>query len=154
MKKIRIGGGWLGEWCKAVAAWKLVFCVVCLFFVLPTAVRAENGRDFAGQYTLSDVIKSNGSVNAMLTVRIVNYSGHDIQGARVVLAGLGTVIADNVGLANHASQAIRIAVTISSRDFAHWRSGPPLTVEYREIDGTLSRRAVELIRTAAIEEVR
>ena len=124
-----------------------------MFFVLSVAVRAENGRDFAGRYMLSDVIRSNGTVSAMLTVRIVNYSGHDIRGARVLLAGSGTAIADNVGLANHASQAIRAAVTVSSLEFAHWRSGPPLVIEYRETDGSLSRRAVELIRTAAIPEV-
>ena len=130
-------------------------CLLCSVSLAPIpSAWAENGRDFAGQYTLTDVVSSNGAVSAMLTVRIVNYSGRDIQGARVLLAGTPTPIADNVGLANHANQWIRVAVTVSTRELAHWRSGPHLTVEYREIDGSLSRRAVELIRAAALPEVR
>lgn len=129
----------------------LLFCVSIAPF--PSA-RAENGRDFAGRYTLANIVEVNGTVSAMLTVRIINYSGRDIQGARVLLAGSRTPIADNVGLANHANQTIRVAVTVSSREFAHWRSGPHLSVEYRETDGSLSRRAVELMRAAAIPEVR
>jgi hypothetical protein len=48
-------------------------------------VGAENGRDFAGRYALSDVLVSNGLVSATLTVRLHNYSGNDIQAARLLL---------------------------------------------------------------------
>ena len=132
----------------------LCACLVLSAVVPFTVARAENGRDFAGQYALSGVVESNGTVSAMLTLRIVNYSGHDIWGARVLLAGTRTVIADNIGFANHAHQVIRTAVTVPSREFARWQHGPALAVEWREADGSLARRPVELLRAAAIADVK
>ena len=142
------------NWCgifgrRMLALWPLVCACVAPF----SAVRAENGRDFAGEYTLSGIVESNGTVSATLTVRIANYSGHDIQGARLLLAGSGTAIADNIGFANHARQVIRTPVTIPSREFARWRNGPVLAVEWRDIDGSLARRPVELHRAPVMPEV-
>jgi len=125
----------------------------CAGFLTSVIVRGENGRDFTGQYVFSGVVANNHTVNAMLTVRIVNHAGHQITGARVWLGGTGMIVADNLSLAWHASQVIRVPITISSREFARWRQGPPLTVEYREADGAVSRRTVELIRTETIPGV-
>lgn len=134
-----------------MAAITLLFCACTAPF---TVARAENGRDFAGQYQLSGVVESNGTVTAMLTVRIFNYSGQDIWGARVQLAGpQQTVIGDNIGFANHTHQVIRAVVTVPATEFARWWHGPALTVEWRQTDGSLARRPVELIRAAAIGEV-
>jgi hypothetical protein len=118
-----------------------------------SAVRAENGRDFAGEYALSGIVESNGTVRAMLTVRIFNYSGQDIQGARLLLADAQTAIADNIGFANHARQVIRTTVTITSGEFVGWRNGPVLMVEWRDSDGSVMRRPVELHRAAVMPEV-
>jgi hypothetical protein len=84
-----------------------VWLLLCACQAPFSAARAENGRDFAGEYNLSGIVESNGTVNAILTVRIVNYSGHDILGARLLLTGSQTVIADNIGFANHGQQVIR-----------------------------------------------
>ena len=62
-----------------LAARVLTVCILFgAWFVPSITVHAENGRDFAGQYTLSDVINSNGTVNAKLKVRVVNFSGRDL----------------------------------------------------------------------------
>lgn len=132
----------------------LVGLLLCACLAALPAVRAENGRDFAGEYALSGIVESNGTVTAMLTVRIFNYSGHDIQGARLLLAGSQTAIADNIDFANHARQVIRTPVTVSSREFARWRNGPVLAVEWRDSDGSLARRPVELHRVPVMPEER
>jgi hypothetical protein len=117
-----------------------------------SAARAEGDRDFAGEYTLAGVVESNGVVSVMLTVRIANYSGQDIRGARLLLGGSGTLIADNIGFANHARQTIRNPVTIPSREFARWRTSPTLVIEWRKMDGSVARRPVELHRVPVIAE--
>jgi hypothetical protein len=121
--------------------------LLCVCLTACSAAHAEHGREFAGQYALSGVVESNGTVSAMLTVRIVNYSGHDIRGARLQLAGSGMVIADNIGFANHTHRVIRTPVSVPAREFALWRHGPELEVEWRETDGSLARRPVELLRS-------
>jgi hypothetical protein len=120
-----------------------------------TAIKAENGRDFAGQYALSDVMESNGMVSATLTVRLHNYSGHDIQGARLLLhAGAPeTVLADNIALANHAHKVVHAKIAVKAEEFNRWqRRGPMLTVECKDADDIIARRPVELIRALAIPE--
>jgi hypothetical protein len=125
----------------------------CACLVPFSVVRAENGRDFAGEYTLSGIVESDGTVSAMLSVRIVNYSGHDIQGARLLLAGSQTAIADHISFANHARRVIGMPVTVSSREFARWRNGLALAVEWSDIDGSVVRRPVELHRAPVMPEV-
>jgi hypothetical protein len=128
--------------------------VLCLaIWQLPSA-RAENGRDFAGQYVLSGPVVSNGTVTAMLTVRIFNFSGHNVLGARVLLAGSQTVLADGIGFNNHDRHVIHMLISVPSQEYAKWKHGPPLTVEWVGMDGALSQRPVELIRAVAISEVR
>ncbi len=115
----------------------------------------ENGRDFGGQYAVSNVVESDGTVSAMLTVRVMNHSGRDIQGARLLLhAGAPeTVLAENVGFANHAPKVVRAKITIPAGEFARWqRRGPALAIEWPDADGTMARRTVELIRVPAIAE--
>jgi hypothetical protein len=117
------------------------------------SLRAEPGRDFTGQYVISGVIADHHTVNAMLTVRIVNHASHAVLGARVWLGGTGIVVADNLSFADQGSQVIRIPVTVSTVEFHRWSPAPPLTIVYREADGSVSRRTIELIPTALIPVV-
>jgi len=128
-------------------------CCLLLLCEAATLIRAENGRDFAGQYWLSDVVESNGLVSATLTVRLHNYSGSDIQAARLLLhAGApGTILADNIALANHAHQVVRAKIAVRVEEFNSWRRrGPMLAVEWQQTGDTVTQRPVELIRALSI----
>jgi hypothetical protein len=93
-----------------------VLSVFLVLFLGLTLMKAENDRDFAGQYALSNVPESIGLVNATLTARLHNYSGHDLRGARLPHAGPPeTVLADNVAYANHAYKAIRARATLTRK---------------------------------------
>lgn len=130
-------------------------CLLICSFLFPFKIgRAEDGRDFAGQYAISNPVESNGTVTAALALRIVNYSGSDIQGARILTEVSGIVIAENVGFSNHTHFVIRTVVTLPAPEFAEWQQGPRLVVEWHDTDGSLVRRPVELLPSAAIPEVK
>ena len=130
--------------------------LVCLSLAV---LLAENGRDFAGQYAISNVVENGETVNTTLTVRLINYSGRDIAGARLLLqadppAARETALATDLALANHTHKTIRADITISKAELDRWQRGAPphLAAEFADGDGRLVRRPVELVREPRIEE--
>ena len=113
----------------------------------------EGGRDFAGQYSTTNVVESGETVNATLAVRLFNYSGRDVSGARLFLFSDAppmreVLLALNLDLAYRSHRAIRAEIVVPAREFERWKQGgqPRLALETAGEDGLLRRQPVELMR--------
>jgi len=138
---------------------RLMSWCLFLFFGL-TILQAEGGRDFAGRYAISNVVDNGDNTeNATLTVRLFNYSGHDIAGARLLLlAGppgpVETEISAHLTLSNHTDQKVQADVSVPAPELDRWQHGasPRLAMEFTGDDGQLIRRPVELVRDPILAE--
>ena len=113
----------------------------------------EGGRDFAGQYSTTNIVQSGETVNATLAVRLFNYSGRDVSGARLFLLPDApprdeVLLAVNLDLAYRSHGVIRAEIVVPAREFERWKQGgqPRLALEIAGEDGLMRRQPVELMR--------
>jgi hypothetical protein len=113
----------------------------------------EGGRDFAGQYSIANVVESGETVNATFAVRLLNYSGRDVSGARLLLLQDAppmheSLLAVNLDLAYRSHTVIRAEIVAPAREFERWKQGgqPRLALEIAGEDGLVRRHPVELMR--------
>lgn len=122
-------------------------------------LHAENGRDFAGQYALTNIVESADSVRATFTLRLGNYSGRNVAGARIFLEtgipGKSLLIGDNIAVENHSHNRLQMEIILSPAEYERWRHGgqPHIAVESADQNGHGVRRMVELSREPFIPEV-
>jgi hypothetical protein len=120
---------------------------------------AENGRDFAGSYEITNLTDWGEDLSLTLTLRIFNYSGADVTDVQLTLndpllfdqvyADLGVidvVYRDQVLVTNQ--------VTVPAEEYERWREGrpPQVSVEYLTADGDPAWRPVELMPMPIGEE--
>ena len=63
-----------------------VALALCLALATVGYLGAKDGRDFAGFYDISDVTDLGEEVKLTLTVRVFNYSGTDVFGAKITFS--------------------------------------------------------------------
>lgn len=123
---------------------------------------AEDGRDFAGFYQVGEDVTDLGEdVRVTLTVRIHNYSGADVIGAKIILEDsllpaedLGTFAAI-VDIRYRESARASEPFTVPLRLYDQWQEGVPphLRLEFTDAAGTKQRAPVELGPMLVDEEV-
>jgi hypothetical protein len=115
-------------------------------------MRAEDGRDFAAFYDLTNIVEASDTVYFTLSLQLFNFSGADVTGARVVIEG-----GPNPG--SEAPSFLPLDIPYrSSRDltgnfalplsgYQTWPEGiPRLVVEFVNGDGNTVKRPIELVR--------
>lgn len=118
----------------------------------PVLVEAEDGRDFAGLYDVTDVVEVGDQMSLTLTVRVFNFSGADVAGARVLVERWpwpgdphGEFPPMDIAYRRHAQ--ITGSFLVPKQEYDAWPDGaPPLMVEFVDGEGRTMRRSVELIR--------
>jgi hypothetical protein len=130
--------------------------LVCLLAIAGLAVQAtrtaaENGRDFAGNYSLSDVSQSGDSTTLTFSMQVFNYSGADVTNATVTLGGSdqpGQVYATFTGvdIASNDSAQLSAQATLPSVEVARWSQGgsPAITIQFTDGNGESRAERVEL----------
>jgi len=138
---------------------KLLFAMTFWLFAV-VQITAENGRDFAGFYDLTEVSDLGDTVQANFRVRVLNYSGADVTSATVTLES-SLVLAQEYGsfyavsIADRNSAFLKpLYITLSKQEHDSWRQGrrPSLHVEYVGQSGQTLRRPVELVQMPLGEE--
>lgn len=126
------------------------------------ALAAEDGRDFAGFYKVGeDVTDLGADIRVTLTVRIHNYSGADVIGAKIILEDsllpgedLGSFAAI-VDIRDRESARASEPFTVPRRLYDEWQEGVPphLRLEFTDASGPKQRAPVELAPMLVDEEV-
>jgi hypothetical protein len=120
--------------------------------VVPANVPAEDVRDFAGFYKVGEITDLGDQVTLPLTVRIFNYSGAEVIGARIILEDSlvpgedrGSFAA-TVDLPDRESAAASDTFTVPRHEYEQWQEGahPWLRLEFTDAAGTKQRAAVAL----------
>jgi hypothetical protein len=136
------------------------YSLLSLLLLSLMSLRGENGRDFAGQYAVTNIVESADAVRATFTLRLGNYSGSNIAGARILLEtgepGKSFLLGENIAVENHSHNRIQVEIVLSHREFERWQRGgqPHLAVESADQNGHSVRRPVELIHEPFIPVVR
>jgi hypothetical protein len=135
----------------------LLMAILLAVSIAP-GVRADDGRDFAGFYELTDVVDRGVDVSLTLTVRIFNYSGGDVTSARVIvddslLPGRDYGSFPPIDLGYLASGRIAGSFVVSGLEYQSWDgSAPRLSVEFIDSNGQPVRRSIELLRISLESE--
>jgi hypothetical protein len=130
--------------------------------ITPTSwVLAENGRDFAGALSVTDVVGATDNVNVTLTLEIFNFSGADVMTATIRIedhqsTNLLYEFPMIVDMAYRETALVTEPVLVVPRqEYEKWWIGtlPRVTVHY--IDATDNPRSsyVELVSNVMEEEV-
>jgi hypothetical protein len=127
-----------------------------LAFILLTALAtlAKDGRDFAGYYSLTNVIQESSGVKLTLTVQVFNYSDADIKQASMVLyhSGPGMIVNGSFPPVKlfHNQTDVRLSqeFIVSLDDYRRWQNGmvPRLTVHFTGAKGSEQNRSIQLSR--------
>ena len=120
---------------------------------------AENGRDFAGSYAVTNETDWGEDVSLTLSLRIVNYSGADVTDALLTLDDplfLDEVYADLgvIDVAYRRQVVVSKDIVLPFEEYQRWREGQPpqVQLEYLTADGNPARRPVELMAMPLGEE--
>ncbi len=133
-----------------------VFAAAALLAVVPWRdARADNGRDFAGDYRIDlRLAETIGTSRVSMTVRLRNVSGGAISNAVLELdsappAPRAQSFPTSFSLANHGLVTLTAVFTVPTTDALRWREakapGPALYVTRTNALGAVVRRNVELI---------
>jgi hypothetical protein len=131
---------------------------VCLIpFLL---IRATDGRDFAGFYSVSNVIDLGESVpvRLILNARITNYSDADVENATVTISGNVNPVEygafTGISVADRGNVELSRELIIPREEYTFWLSGgaPALWIAYRDSSDDDALRRVELTVEAGREE--
>ncbi|MGA2739322.1 MAG: hypothetical protein ABSG65_18015 [Bryobacteraceae bacterium] len=136
----------------------LALSALSVLFTAP--VGAKDGRDFAGHYSLTDVIENGSQVELTLTLQLFNYSGADLNQTVVtvhpappvpgVLASFAPIKLWRSGNDVVVSQQL----TISREEYKQWstRIQPAVFIGYSDKDGRAYLRSAQLRRLPMIRE--
>jgi hypothetical protein len=135
------------DWCVVVAA--LLACIALL--ARGPRVTADNGRDFAGTYSVSDESQAGDATSLTFSMRVFNYSGADVSNATVALEdsdqpGVTYATFPDVSIAPNDSAQFSAQATLPSVEVARWQQGssPRVTVQFTDGDGQSHTETVEL----------
>ena|SRR5581483_3904729 len=111
--------------------------------VAVTALMAGNGRDFAGFYSFSNIEDHGGQIQAILAVRLYNYSGSDLRKVSVTVRetppGNGILVAFSpVAIwVDKSDVVMRRQVAIPREQFLKWtgHSQPPVFIVFKDESG-------------------
>jgi hypothetical protein len=117
----------------------------------PVSVAAADGRDFAGNYSLSEVSQSGDVTTLTLSMRIFNYSGSDVGYATVIFEDSdhpGVVYAafSSVGVTSDDSVPLSATATLPTSEVERWSQGssPAIKIQFTDIDGLKRDERVEV----------
>jgi hypothetical protein len=112
---------------------------------------AENGRDFAGTYSLSEESQSGDATTLTFSMQVFNYSGADVTNATVTLAdsdqpGQAYATFTGVSIASNGSVQLSSQATVPSAEVDRWQQGssPAVTIQFTDGDGLSRSERVEL----------
>lgn len=119
------------------------FVLVTALLLIPNLGFAKDGRDFAGAYSVSNVVEQDNQVTLTLQVHLFNYSDADLKQAVVTLRGshpTPVVLAEFQPVKlwrNHGEVRLSQQVVVSRREYEIWQKGvqPALVVVYHDASG-------------------
>jgi hypothetical protein len=138
----------------------VVSSLICLLLCAALTSLAEDGRDFAGSYEVTNVTDLGADIRVTLTVRVFNYSGSDVSNAEVTLEDSlrpGTDYSSyptQITIADRQSVRISSEFTVSRQEYDYWEKGsaPSLRIDFQNSEGTAVRRKIEMSRGLVGEE--
>jgi hypothetical protein len=130
-------------------AQKMIYLLVLLLAAVPA--HAANDRDFAGFYEIANATEQGPTVRLTFSVRLFNYSGAKVSGAKLTLRDRLLPPQVNgsfpsLSFGDRASVRCSAEVTVSRLEYERWQRGgvPNLFIEFRDAQGNLVRRRAEL----------
>ena len=128
--------------------WVVALMLLCT----PLLVTAEDGRDFAGFYSVSDVV-SGTQVTLRFSLDVSNYSGADVADATVRLddpnqAGFSFFMFPIVSIPYRDLVRVSAYVTIPQSEYDSWEQSalPTLGISFFDVGGNLVERPIEVAR--------
>ena len=126
-------------------------CVIALLiFWTPLSVTAEDGRDFAGFYAVSDVTLGD-QVSLQFDIEVFNYSGADVADATVRLddpsqTGVSYYMFSLVSIPYRDFGRVSAYLTIPQSEYDSWQQGnlPTLGISFFDTAGNLIERPIEV----------
>lgn len=127
--------------------------LLALIFIPPVLALAEDGRDFAGLFSATDVVGNNDEVTVSLSLEIFNYSGADVVNATVRLEQI--LLTDplyesptTIDVAYRDRAIVTEPVLVVPRqEYDQWLQGalPLVSITYTDANGTPRSTGVELV---------
>lgn len=125
--------------------------VVCLLLCAALTSLAEDGRDFAAMYEVSNANVGTDTVALTLTMRLFNYSRVDVADATVVLedpsqpnGSFGSI----TGVAVRYRESVRLSAdfVVSRVEYDAWQQGgqPKLHIDFTDANGNSITRTIEM----------
>lgn len=137
---------------KAVRLSQVVLVSLMLLLLSALTATAKDGRDFAGFYSVSDVVEQGDQLILTLHVQLFNNSDKDVKQAVLTLRrspgpALGTFQPVNLWR-NHGEVRLAQQFVVPKHEFENWnrRSQPALMVVTRDASGQRHDRFVQLSR--------
>jgi hypothetical protein len=151
---------------KAILKYTVVAVALGVYLGAWGAVRvlAKGAREFAGFYKILQVTKQDEQVEVRISLRVINYSEADVQGATISLTSSlphapGAAEAwekeqpSFKGVALHVNEhkvvpPLEANFTVPAREYERWLKGaqPHFVIDYQDASGKPQHRAIELMR--------
>jgi hypothetical protein len=132
---------------------RLYTATILAIFLMPAGspLLSKAGRDFTGNYEVSDVNDLGLDVAFTLSVRIFNLSESDVNGATItledsVLVGNTYTTFPTTAIPSGASAKLNAAVTLPHSEYDLWQAGgtPHIEIEFRNARGETVHRLIEM----------
>jgi hypothetical protein len=142
----------------------IYWCLPCLVLSLALVAPARNTRNFGGDYRILQATEQGDNVELRISLRVINYSGADVQHATISLASsLATlphrepfdwekeqVPFKNLTLHFNEHKAVPPLVgtfTIPASEYERWPrgQGPNFTIAYRDASGGRRHEHIALV---------
>lgn len=141
------------------------FALPCLALCLALAAQARNAHSFGGDYKILQVTKQDENVEVRLSLRVINYSGKDVEDATISLASSMVMRPErepldwekqqapfrNVTLHFNEHKIVPPLVgtfTIPASEYEHWQrkgAGPNFTIDFRDASGAQQHQRIDLV---------
>jgi len=129
--------------------------MACLFVVVllaNVASFAKDGREFAGYYSLGNVIQDGELVHLTLNLQVFNYSAADVKQAVIRLheSGAGLTVHGAFQpiklLANNRDVKLKQQFVVPRHEYERWQNGvqPSLFIVYQDAAGQRWERTIEV----------
>ncbi len=133
--------------------WTTLLCMGFASLVGITVALAEEGRNFAGFFSVTDVVSGVDEVTVSLKLEVMNFSGGDVSNATVRMAQfLGTeLLYESLTTIDIAYRDLAMVaepvLVVPRQDYEHWlQGGLPITnINYTDHNGSPRSAGVELI---------